>query len=299
MRSFAVLALILACEMLESPSPIADAQAQSPPIEPSVPSNRESSKEVAAKADGADDNDVEDPELVALTWQYGPGELTPLVMVFRWPGPLKTGLSTALVLDGRRTQSGGTWAPFDANGLTKTACAPLQSALAKWPDSIVIDARVPLEDPQIIKTITAIPDGAVEVAPGVRWYIDPNRGIEFERGEQRRTGLKAAVFEVEDETFENLVTYQSAVWLRGKEQPLPGAYATIIQPRPGVLATIRVSKPLDDVTMIERVEFTRQRFKVQRFDEVKLRTDLLLPDDGDHVGDDEQQKKTKRRQKRD
>jgi hypothetical protein len=222
-----------------------------------------------------------------------PKELTPLVMVFRPPGPIKTGLSTALVLDGRRAQSGGTWGPFDANGLTKSACAPLQSVLAKWPDSMVIDARVPLEDPQIIKTITTMPDGKVEVAPGVRWYIDPNRGIEFERGDrQRRTGLKAAVFEIEDETFENLVTYESAVWIRGKEQPLPGAYVTKIGPRPGVWATIRAGKPLADVSTIEKVEFTRQRFKIQRFNDVKRRLDLLLPLDGDHVGDDKRRQKS-------
>jgi hypothetical protein len=53
----------------------------------------------------------------------------------------------------------------------------------------------------------------------------------------------------------------------------------MIGPRPGVWLTLRVSKPLDDVKAIEKVEFTRQRFKIQRMKDVKLRLDFLLARD--------------------
>ncbi len=152
--------------------------------------------------------------------------------------------------------------------------------LAKWPEAIDVDVRVPLEEPQIIKTVQPVPKGAVEVAPGVRWYIDPDRGIDFKRDGERRANQTAAVFEIENESQDNLITYNATVRLRGKEAPLKGAYVTMIRPRPGVWLTLRVSKPLDDVNAIEKVEFTRQRFKILRLKEVKLRLDFLLPRGG-------------------
>lgn len=226
-----------------------------------------------------------DAETIALldqiesfqTHWHQPGELTPLVMVFQRRGSIKSGLAPAVVLNGRRTQTGATWGPFNAKGFTKSACAPMRRVLAKWPETMVLDVRVPLEDPRVTKTITTIPADAVQVAPGVRWYIDPKLGIEFEDGVQKRVGLKAAVFEIENDEFDNLVDYQSTVAIRGEEQPLREVYATKILSRPNVWATIRVSKPLDEVRTIEKVEFTEQRFKIKRFENIKLRLDLLLP----------------------
>ncbi|HEX5444019.1 MAG TPA: hypothetical protein VFW87_09335 [Pirellulales bacterium] len=262
-------------------------------------------------------DEISDPELIALTWQYDPQashkrirqpvwrpdgtrltvaetdallddvksfqthwrqpeQLLPLVMIFRREGTIKTGLSLAVVLaDGHRRWC-GTWGPFLPNRLTTSACVPQVRDLAKWPEAIDVDVRVPLEEPQIIKTVQPVPEGAVEVAPGVRWYIDPERGIDKRNG-KRRANLTAAVFEIENEPQDNLVTYDAAVRLRGKEAPLKGAYVTMIGPRPGVWLTLRVSKPLDDVNAIEKVEFTRQRFKILRLKEVKLRLDFLLP----------------------
>lgn len=266
------------------------------------------------------DDDVADPELIALTWQYRPQangqrirqpvwrpdgtrlsaaetdsvldevksfqthwrqpeQLSPLVMIFRREAAIKTGLSVAVVLPDKRRLWSGSWGPFLSNGLTKSACAPQLRDLAKWPEAIDVDVKVPLEDPQIIKTVQPMPDSDVEVAPGVRWYIDPDRGIEFKRGGQRREHLPAAVLELENDSAENLVSYESTAWVRGKEAPLRGGYATIIELRPNIRTTIRVSEPLDAVNAVEKVEFTRQRFKIQRFKGVKLRIDLLLPHD--------------------
>jgi hypothetical protein len=209
---------------------------------------------------------------------WNPDQLRPLVLVFRREGTIESGLSTAIVLaDGRRLWS-GTWGRFQADRLTKSACAPTSRELARWPESVDLDVRVPLEDPQVVKTVEGAPDGPVEVAPGVRWYINPDRGIDF-MAKERREHLTAAVLELQDDSADSPVAYGSTVWLRGKERPLREAYATKVQPRPGPWYTIRVSEPLDDVTAISRVEFTRQRFKMKRFTPVKLRVDLMPPPD--------------------
>lgn len=291
----------------------ARANAQSPSAAPPAPASNDKDQ-TEANSDG---DEIPDPELIALTWQYRPQasgqrirqpvwrpdgtrltvaetdsllddvksfqthwrqpeQLSPLVMIFRRDTTIKTGVSVAVVLpDGRRLWS-GSWGPFLPNGLSKSACAPQVRELAKWPDEIDIDVKTPLEEPQIIKTVQPIPQRAVEVAPGVRWYVDPYRGIDFKRGGERREHLAAAVLEIENDSSDSLVTYEATAWRRGQETPLRGSYATIIEPRPNIRVTIRVSEPLDDVNSIEKVEFTRQRFKIQRFKDVKLRLDLLL-----------------------
>lgn len=311
------MALLAAFDIGASSAFVAQAAAQSPSTRQATPLSADDDPQAAAKAD---ENDVPDPELIAITWQYRrqpdhkrlkqpvwtpdgarlgdaettslldevknfqnhwsrPEELPPLVMVFRRSGAIKSGLSTAVVLaDGRRVW-GGTWGPFESNGLSKSACAPQLQDLAKWPEAVDLDVKVPLEDPQIIKTIDEVPDGSVEVGPGVRWYIDHDRGIDFKRGGEQRAHLTAAVLEIENDLPENLVFYEAKVWLRDQQQPLREAYGTIIGRQPGVFATLRVSKPLDDVNSIKSVDFTRQRFKIQRFKAVKLRVDLLLPPD--------------------
>lgn len=208
-----------------------------------------------------------------------PEQLLPLVMIFRRDAAVKTGLSVAVVLADERRLWSGSWGPFDSHGFAASACAPQVRELAKWPEAIDVDVRVPLEAPQVIKTVQPIPAGAVEVAPGVRWYIDPDRGIDFDRNGERRAHLTAAVFEVENESPDSLISYEAIVRLRGDETPIAGSYVTKIGPRPGVWLTLRVSKPLDDVKAIEKVEFTRQRFKIERLKDVKLRLDLLLQRD--------------------
>lgn len=224
------------------------------------------------------DSLLDDVKSFQTHWRQ-PEQLTPLVMIFRRAAAIKTGVSVAVVLpDGRRLWS-GSWGPFLPNGLAKSAVAPYVRELAKWPEEIDVDVRVPLEEPQIIKTVQPIPDSAVEVAPGVRWYIDPDRGIDFKRGGERREHLPAAVLELENDSSDSLVTYEAKAWRRGQEAPLRESYATITELRPNIRTTIRVSEPLDAVNAVEKVEFTRQRFKLQRIKDVKLRVDLQLPHD--------------------
>ena len=205
-------------------------------------------------------------------------ELRPLVLVFRTSPKITTGFAVAVVRD----DGHAIWGDGSANnvlpsGLAKSACAPRREELAAWPDEVGLDVQVPLENPQIIKRLTAIPDEPVELAPGVRWYIDHKRGID--RGTDPksppRSGLTAGVLEIEGDSVASLVVYDARIWLRGQEQPLAGDYINIFWPRPGVQAAIHVSRPIDDVQKIERVEFLRQRFRMERIKGIKTRRDLL------------------------
>ncbi len=78
--------------------------------------------------------------------------------------------------------------------------------------------------------------------------------------------------------MESPVTYDVKIWLRGQTAPLPESYVTFIGAGPGHWNTIRVSRPIDDVQSIQRIEFTRQRFGFQQIKEVETHLDLLPPD---------------------
>ncbi|HQU41535.1 MAG TPA: hypothetical protein PK867_01930, partial [Pirellulales bacterium] len=125
----------------------------------------------------AETNDLLDAVRSFYNHYWNREELQPLVLVFKRASPIETGLSVALVCDDGRRLWTGTWGPFQANGMTKSTCAPQIRDLPKWPGSVDFDVRVPLEAPQTIKTIREIPNGPVEVGPGVRWYIDHDKGI--------------------------------------------------------------------------------------------------------------------------
>lgn len=213
-------------------------------------------------------------------WWNKDETLRPLVLVFRMPPKITgTGMHATVVIGEDRRFWGGTWGNVLPNGLAKSACSPQREALAAWPDEVNLDLKIPIENRQVIKRLETIPDQPIELAPGVRWYIDHDRGIDRSNREAPRRGLTAAVLEIEGNSADSLVTYGASVWLRGQEQPLAGDYATNIELRPGVWAGIYVSRPIDDLQKIERVEFTRQRFRIERIEGVKTRLDLLPAND--------------------
>jgi hypothetical protein len=77
---------------------------------------------------------------------------------------------------------------------------------------------------------------------------------------------------------ENLTTFSASIWMKGEKQPLSEEYVTTIEPEQGIQATIRVSRPIDDPQNIEKVEFFRQRFRMERINGVETRLDLLPPE---------------------
>lgn len=206
--------------------------------------------------------------------------LRPLVLVFRAPPKITTGnLMTAVVLGENRRLWNGSATYILQNGLARSACSPRREDLAAWPNEIDVDVKVPIDNLHVIKRLNKSPDQPVEVAPGVKWYIDPQRGADYSNRAAPRSGLTAAVLEIKNDGPDSLVSYDAKVWLRGEEQPLSEEYVTIITPQPGVQATIRVSRPIEDVEKIERVEFSKQRFMFKRIRGVKTRLDLLPAND--------------------
>jgi beta-lactamase regulating signal transducer with metallopeptidase domain len=215
-------------------------------------------------------------------WNQGE-QLRPLVLVYQASPGIRTGLSTALVRPGGRRVWSGTWHNTLPNGLAKSASAPPRMELMGWPAKVDLDVKVPLEDPQVIKTVNVINTvksnpGPVEVAEGVRWYIDKQRGADFSKRDRPRYGLTAGVLEVKNDSLDNLTRYDVRVWLRGAKEPLPSAYVTAMGTPPQAVTTIYVSQALEDPAAIVRIEFTRQRFRFERIKNVETHLDLLPPD---------------------
>ena len=197
---------------------------------------------------------------------------------------MHAGLMTSLVLPNGRRIGTASWMYSLPNGLTKSSCSPQRADLKSWPAKIDLDVKVPLEDPQVIKTFRSIPAGVVEVAPGVRWFT----GKEAPSDEKRwhfavpfgssdflapPGELTKGLLEVRNEGLESAVLYDTKIWLRGKGQPIPEEYQMV----DGKHTVLHVT-PLGDLKSIERVEFTRQRFRFERIKGVETHLDLLPPD---------------------
>jgi hypothetical protein len=172
-----------------------------------------------------------------------------------------------------------------ANGLAKSACSPRRKDFKSWPAKVNLDVKVPLEDPQVFKTIKSVPEQPVDVAEGVRWYIDKERGAEVSADGSMGFGLPGGVLELRDSESDATTNYSVKVWLQGCKEPVPEAYATIIElnpgdgrtirPNPGAQRTIRVSRAIKDTKAIDRIEFLRQRFRFERIKGVETHLDLL------------------------
>ena len=114
-----------------------------------------------------------------------------------------------------------------------------------------------------------------EIAPGVRWYLDPERARVDgnDNGLHRAYGKTAAVLETKQD-LDELVSYQMQVYLRGEDKPIGVTFATFKGDGPA-LRLIYVTEAFDSKGDIERVEITRQRFRISRIDNVPVRIDLL------------------------
>jgi beta-lactamase regulating signal transducer with metallopeptidase domain len=209
-------------------------------------------------------------------WWNKEAGLRPLVFMFQRPPGIRGGLMTGIVLpDGRRMWMGSCF-PLLSNGLSKSACSPSRADLKSWPAQVDLDVRIPLEEPQVFKTIVSLPEGAVEVAPGIRWYVGKEGGTDFllpGMPEWRYTG---GVLEIRDENFEAVIKYEARIWLRGSKQPVPEGIVFAVGEKPD--AVIHMSAKIDKLRSIERVEFTRQRFRFERIKGVQTHLDLLPPE---------------------
>ncbi len=212
-------------------------------------------------------------------------ELSPLSLVFKVDRRLKLSPVTATVItaDGRR-HTGGTARTGPTDGLNVSAAAPNKHSLAEWPREIGLEISYPIEDPQVIRVIPQITEelaDPVTLAPGVTWYIDPERAMEFSdrkkpdgsliyQAPAPARGKLAAVLQ-RKQGPSGLVSYRPRVLLKdGRE--LREAYVTIVE-RQGVPYEIRVSEPFASKNDIARVEFERQRFRRATIEHVPVKID--------------------------
>ena len=246
--------------------------------------NNQRIKQPVWRPDGTLFSDEEAAALSAQTdglqahWWNRETDLRPLVFVFRPDSKVNAGPMTILLLqDGTRVLS-GSWGGSSNSGLCKSAISPARTTLAEWPETINVEIKIPLEQPTLTMTVDSITDERVTVAPGVLWYIDNEKGVDYSNPKQPRGGLTAAVFELQNDTFKSLTNYSFKMYLKGSDEPSSYAFATVIEPQPGKRSTIYVSRALDDPQSIERVEFFRQRFRFEQINTIKTRPDLLPSD---------------------
>jgi Zn-dependent protease with chaperone function len=209
-------------------------------------------------------------------WWNTEKDLRPLVLIYRASSKIRTGFSTAIVLpDGRRQWGGSYW--WVQDGLSKSACSPSRDDLASWPVMVDLELQVPLEDPQVIRTIKSVPEGAVEIAPGVRWHTAKKEGTDFLSPGMPPWPYDSGVLEVQKDRIDSPVKYGATIWLRGRKQPVAEGLRMTFGPKPDELTSVRLSAQISDLQSIERVEFTRQRFGLERIKDVEIRLDLLPP----------------------
>jgi beta-lactamase regulating signal transducer with metallopeptidase domain len=208
-------------------------------------------------------------------WWDQEEQVRPLVCVFAVDKHRKTPLSLlGNVWAGDEMFPGSSSGRFaNENDLALVGLAPHRDALKQWPQEVSIVVQSPTEDPQILVTRDSVPKEAIEVDRGVRWFIDSTRG-QVRSTRLVRPPRKAAVLEIDRKQIPPLANYRAKVWIGTKE--VREDYVTMADSAGTI--EIRVSEPIDDPSKITKVEITRQRHRLERYDHVKTRLDLL-PDD--------------------
>jgi hypothetical protein len=203
------------------------------------------------------------------------GELHPVVLVFQVDGRIThcPVTPTVITADGKKSH-GGTARIKPTSGMNVSAAVPKTDALKEWPKTISLEIVYPIDNVTTIKKLTDVPDEPVTIAPGVQWYLDPTRALAREAGRLRRAEGKTAAVLQSSRDLAPLVSYNAQVFLRGNTTPISSVYSTIIEPN-GKPHDIDVSEAFDGKNVIERVEFTRQRYAVKRIDNVPVKIDLL------------------------
>ena len=206
-----------------------------------------------------------------------PGEddqLPSLYLVFRVDERIRSGPVMPAVIFDEKAEYGGAHArDWPQSSLIASSVQPNRSlTLQEWPKQISLEINYPIDNETIIKTITTIPDQPVEIVPGVRWYLDPERARDRDNN-RRVEGKTAAVLEIPGHSVEH-AWYRARVFLREKEEPVAGGYITFRGSPPNYVE-LRVAGPIESKDQIERVEITCQHFRKSRIDDVPLRLDLL------------------------
>ena len=227
----------------------------------------------------------------------GDDSLTPLVLFFEVDKSINAPVMPTLITKEGARISSGSARTQQVDGVNVAVIVASRTSLAAWPDSASLELNYATEDWQVIKTVSKVGDQPIEIADGVRWYLDQERAREFdpETGRLRwAEGKTAGVLELRaasqtpplapprstrkgdfgEAAQKGLMDYAVRVFLKGQTVPVREVSATAVARDDGNY-TIRVSDAFSSADQVERVEFIRQQRAIETVDNVPLRLDLL------------------------
>jgi beta-lactamase regulating signal transducer with metallopeptidase domain/protocatechuate 3,4-dioxygenase beta subunit len=204
--------------------------------------------------------------------------LTPLVLFLEVDKSINAQVMPTLITKEGARISTGSARTQQVDGVNVAVVVASRTNLAAWPEKVSLELSYATENWQVIKTVTEVGAQPIEIADGVRWYLDPAKAQERDPNTGRlrwAKGKTAGVLETSEVVRKGLMDYDVRVFLKGEAMPLPGMYTTIVTRDDGN-HMIRVSDAFDSADQIERVEFIRQQRAIETVDNVPLRLDLLL-----------------------
>jgi len=204
--------------------------------------------------------------------------LRPLVLMFRLDDRIRSEQTVmcSVRLPGAHGVEMGSGANTSRGVPAKSTIELSATRYATWPelDEIEVEARVRVAEPEVIKTLRGERRGPVIVAPGIRWFVDPQRGVKTVGG-VRQSGFPAAVLEIDRKVADPLMTIRPEISTR-RGKRWREDYATMADSAGTV--EIRVSEPLDPENPIEELTFTRYDDRIEKY-KVRIRMDLKPKDD--------------------
>lgn len=208
------------------------------------------------------------------------GELCPLLLVFKADRSMQdysVGPRVEMPNLGQRS-SGGTWWYVTDGGLAVSSATFRADEAKRWPQTAALEIRYPIENVQVIKTITEIPDEPVKIAEGITWFLNPDYAMKFDpeaRRMDRVFGRTAAILQMPTyvHPLDSPVDYAMQIRVAGEEDFVDEEGSTIRE-IDGIRYTVQFSNALDN-DKIQRVQILRRRYAHARIANVQLRVDLL------------------------
>jgi beta-lactamase regulating signal transducer with metallopeptidase domain len=209
-------------------------------------------------------------------WKQSRGR-RPLVLVFRLDDRVRReqAITCNVRLDGDRKMQLGSARNSTKGLLAVSSIEPDSNTRFEWPERMTIEARVPVDEPALIKEVEAPGWKWVTVDRGVRWYVDPDRGIRT-IGDQRQSGFPAAVLEKDRRLADPLASIWDQITTKDGK-PLRGYGGTFLDSVGAV--EINFSNPIDEANPIQTVKFYKRNYRLETYEGLPTHLELRPKDD--------------------
>jgi hypothetical protein len=195
--------------------------------------------------------------------------LHPLVLVYKIDARARRPqrLKATLLVDGKRISVTGGAAQSTPDHLATTSLSPRRTELAEWPAEITVEIVTPVEDPVVMHTLDAAKvktfkqDTPLQVAKGVTWQIVPPN--------ERTNGRPASVLSIDREQADAEYEWYTEITLNNRP-PTIRSSSTL---RDGSIAEELIM--LDDPGLITRVDLSRVRHRVEKYEHVPTHPELI------------------------